>query len=53
MVLALSVAALSIWLMLWGLFHLAGGAVHLLLAAGLLTLVWRVVRGSDLRADLD
>lgn len=51
MVLALSAAALSIRLMLWAMFHPAGGPVHLLLALGLLTLVWRVIRGSDLRAD--
>lgn len=53
MVLALAAALLTIWWMLWAVFHLAGGVVHLMLVAGLFTLVWRVVSSSDLRADGD
>lgn len=49
MVLALAAAALISWWLLWAVFHLAGGIIHLLLAAGLITLVWRVVASSDLR----
>lgn len=53
MVLALAATLLSIWWILWAVFHLAGGAVHLLLAAGLTALVWCVAGSSDLRADPD
>lgn len=49
---ALIIALLVIWLMLWGIFHLAGGPIHLLLVAGLLLLVLKVVRISDLRAGM-
>ena len=43
MVLALALALFVSWWFLWGIFHLAGGPVHLLLAAALLALLWRFV----------
>lgn len=49
MVLGLASVLLLTWLFLWGIFHLAGGPIHLLLAVGLLLLVYRVVTGSKLR----
>lgn len=50
MVLALAVVLLVSWWLLWGIFHLAGGAVHLTLAIGLGLLVWRVVRRGAARS---
>lgn len=51
MVLALAIVLLGTWLLLWGIFHLAGGAIHAALAAGLGLLVFRIVRSSDLRGE--
>ncbi|HXE30408.1 MAG TPA: hypothetical protein VN515_01265 [Terriglobales bacterium] len=47
MVLALGIVAILIWLCLWGIFHLAGSAVHWLLVAGLALLLWRVIVGDQ------
>lgn len=49
MVLALAIVLLTSWLLLWGIFHLAGNSIHLALAAGLGLLVFRIVRDSVAR----
>jgi hypothetical protein len=49
MLAALAATLLFVWLLLWGVFHLAGGAVHLLLVAGLALFVLRVARSGDWR----
>lgn len=49
MVIALFTAMVTVWWFLWGIFHLAGGAIHLVLAAAFLLLVYRTVQASRLR----
>ncbi|HXR98300.1 MAG TPA: hypothetical protein VN709_10715 [Terriglobales bacterium] len=50
MLLALAATLLFVWLLLWGVFHLAGGAIHLLLVAGLLILLLAALRSEDWRS---
>jgi len=51
MVLALAITLLLSWLLLWGIFHLAGGIIHAALGVGFALLVYRIIRNSDLRRD--
>jgi hypothetical protein len=41
----LFVILLVAWLMGWGVFHVAGGLIHLLLIVALISLVLHFVRG--------
>ncbi|HEX4769392.1 MAG TPA: lmo0937 family membrane protein [Bryobacteraceae bacterium] len=36
---------LAVWLVAWAAFHLAGGAIHLLLVIALIALIVHFVRG--------
>jgi len=50
MVLALALTLLMSWILLWGVFHLAGGAIQIAPALGLALLVLRLIRASAVRA---
>ncbi len=39
-------ALVGVWLLAWMAFHIAGGAIHLLLVLALISLVIHVFRGA-------
>ena len=45
----LAATLLVIWLLLWAIFHLAGGPIHLLVVAAILILVYRIATQSNMK----
>lgn len=50
MVLAFFIALLVFWWLLWGIFHLAGGPIHFVLAAAFLVVLYRTIQASNVAA---
>jgi hypothetical protein len=45
MVAALAVILIVAWLLGFGVFHVAGGLIHLLLVLAIIAILWRFVTG--------
>ena len=43
----LFIVLLAAWILGWGVFHVAGGLIHLLLIAAVIALVLHFVRGTS------
>ncbi len=50
MFLALFVVLAVVWLLGWGVFHVAGGLIHLLLIAAVISVIVHFVRGRGAEA---
>ena len=46
MFLLLFVVLLVAWIFSWAIFHVAGAALHILLIAAVISLIWHFVRGG-------
>lgn len=46
----LFVVLLVAWILGWGVFHVAGGLIHLLLILAVVSLILHFVRGASARA---
>ena len=41
----LAVILFICWLLGWGVFHVAGGLIHILLVLAVIVVLWRVITG--------
>ena len=46
MFLILFIVLLLAWIFSWAIFHIAGGALHILLIVAVISLIWHFVRGG-------
>jgi hypothetical protein len=49
MLFALAVILCLAWLLGFGVFHVAGGLIHLLLVLAVISVLWQVIRGRRVK----